>query len=128
MADDLEATRELLSRQITEAIAADAIAAITSITALQKETEEQLRVAVRQAANESSWSEIATALGVSKQAAHQRFRVYAKGVADEIKVHRRAIKQARRAGETDQAMKERERVDALAGQLRSAARSLKHQG
>jgi hypothetical protein len=42
------------------------------ITALQKETNEHLREAVRQAALSSSWSEIATALGVSKQAAHSK--------------------------------------------------------
>jgi hypothetical protein len=128
MFDDLNATRELLSRQLAEAIASDAIGVIPSIAALQKETEEYLRVAVRQAASGSSWSEIATALGVSKQAAHQRFRVYAKDVADEMKAHRRAIKKARRSGETGQAVEGRERVEALASQLRTAARSLKNQG
>lgn len=125
MVDDLNTTRELLSRQLTEAIASDAIGTIPIITALQKETNQHLRDAVRQAADRSSWSEIATALGVSKQAAHQRFKAYAKGVADEMKMHRRAIKQARRSGDTDQVVKARERVEELADQLRTVARSLK---
>jgi anti-sigma28 factor (negative regulator of flagellin synthesis) len=127
MLNDLDATRELLSRQLSEAIATDAIGALPIITALQKETDEHLREAVRQAAGSASWREIATALGVSKQAAHQRFRAYAKGVADEMKVHQRAIKQACRNGNNDQAVKARARVEELAGELRTAARSLKDQ-
>src|ERR1700682_660693 len=101
MVNDLNTTRELLSRQLTEAIATDAIGALPIITAHQKETDEHLREAVRHAAGSSSWREIASALGVSKQAAHQRFRAYANGVADEMKVHHRAMKQARRDGDTD---------------------------
>jgi len=125
MSNDLNATRELLSRQLTEAIATDAIGALPIISALQKETDEHLHDAVRQAARSASWREIATALGVSKQAAHQRFRAYAKGVAEEMKAHKRAVKQARRDGDTDQVAKARGRVEELAGELRQAARSRK---
>jgi hypothetical protein len=125
--NDLNATRELLSRQLTEAVATDAIAALPIITALRKETDEHLRDAVRQAAGSSSWGEIATALGVSKQAAHQRFRVYAKGVADEMKVQQRAMKQARRDGDTAEAENARARRDELTAGLRTAARALKDQ-
>lgn len=74
MLSALDTTRGHLSRQLTEAIATDPIGALPIITALQRETDEHLREAVRQAALSSSWKEIATALGVSKQAAHQRFR------------------------------------------------------
>ena len=84
MPDDLDATRELLSRQLAQAVATDAIGALPIITALQRETDEHLRDAVRRAALDSSWREIAAALGVSKQAAHQRFRLYVRGVADEL--------------------------------------------
>jgi hypothetical protein len=127
MLNDLDATRELLSRQLTEAIATDAIGALPVIRALQKDTDEHLREAVRQAAGSSSWREMAAALGVSKQAAHQRFRVYAKGVADEMQVHHRAMKRARRDGDPDQAVQARARRDELAAQLRTAARALKDQ-
>jgi response regulator of citrate/malate metabolism len=123
--NDLDTTRERLSQQLTDAIATDPIGALPVITALQKQTDEHLREAVRQAALSSSWSEIATALGVSKQAAHQRFRAYAEGVAEEMKTHHRAIKQARRNGDTVQAAQSRARRDELAAQLRTAARSLK---
>jgi hypothetical protein len=127
MMSDLETTRAQLSHQLAEAIAIDPIGALSTITAVQKETEEHLREAVRQAALGSSWSVIATALGVSKQAAHQRFRTYAKGVADEMKTHHRAIKQARRNGDPVQAAQSQARRDELADQLRAAARALKNQ-
>jgi hypothetical protein len=125
MTSDLDTTREQLSRQLAEGIAADPIGVLPVITALQRETDDHLHEAVRQAALRSSWSEIATALGVSKQAAHQRFRVYAKGVADEMKTQHRAAKQARRDGDTAQAAQSNARRDELATQLRTAARRLK---
>jgi hypothetical protein len=127
MTNDLDTTREQLSRQLAEGIATDPIGVIPIITALQKETDEHLREAVRRAAPSSSWSEIATALGVSKQAAHQRFKAYAKGVAGEMKTHQRAAKQARRDGDNARAAQSRARRDELATQLRTAARALKDQ-
>jgi hypothetical protein len=126
--DDLRATRELLSRQLEEAIAADPLGALPTIAALQRETDEHLREAVRHAAVSSSWREIAAALGVSKQAAHQRFKTYAKDMAKDIKTEHRAMKQARRSGDADQAATARARRDELAAQLRTAARALKDEG
>jgi hypothetical protein len=126
--NDLRATRELLSRQLAEAIAEDPISALPIITELQRDTDEHLRAAVRQAAPGSSWREIAGALGVSKQAAHQRFKAYAKGVTHEMKTEHRAMKQARRNGDIDQAAEARARRDELAGHLRAAAKALKDQG
>ncbi|MGI8712089.1 MAG: hypothetical protein ACR2NR_02685 [Solirubrobacteraceae bacterium] len=125
--NDLLATRELLSRQLADAIATSPVGALPVIASLQKETDEYLREAVRHAALTSSWSEIAAALGVSKQAAHQRFRAYAKGVAGEIKTEHRAIKQARRNGDALQAAAARARRDKLADHLRTAAKTLNGQ-
>jgi hypothetical protein len=122
---DLDTTREQLDRQLAEGIATDPIGVLPIIAALQKDTDEHLRQAVRQAALSSSWSEIATALGVSKQAAHQRFKVYAKDVASEMKTHHRAAKQARRNGDTARAVQSKARRDELATELRAAARALK---
>lgn len=127
MTSDLDSTRERLSRQLAEEIATDPIGVLPIIAALQKDTDEHLREAVRQAALSSSWSEIAAALGVSKQAAHQRFKAYAKGVADEMKTHQRAAKQAGRDGDTARAAQSRARRDELATQLRTAVRALKDQ-
>ncbi len=126
--DDLLATREVLSQRMAEAIAEDPISALPTIAALQKQTDKHLRDAVRAAAINSSWSEIARALGVSKQAAHQRFKTYAKGVAGEMKTEHRAMKRARRSGDADQAATARARRDELGDNLRTAARTLKNQG
>ena len=81
MTPDLNTTRERLSRQLAAGIATHPIGVLPIIAALQKETDEHLREAVRQAALSSSWSEIAAALGVSKQAAHKLFKAYAKARA-----------------------------------------------
>jgi hypothetical protein len=124
MTDDLALTRARLSRQLTEAIATDAIGVLPTIAALQKETDQHLRDAVRQAALSSSWRDIATALGVSKQAAHQRFKAYAKDVTAEISNHHREFKRARRSGDPQGAAQARARRDELAGRLRTAARAL----
>ena len=64
---------------------------------------------------------------MSKQAAHQRFRVYAKEVTAEIKKEHRAMKRSRRAGNADQAAQARVRRDQLVTDLRAAAEGLKDQ-
>jgi hypothetical protein len=125
--NDLQATRQRLSRQLADAIAKDPIGTLPTISALQRDTDEHLREAVRRAALSSSWREIAAALGVSKQAAHQRFKAYAKDVAAEIRTEHRAMKRARRNRDADQAAKARMRRDELAAHLRTTARALKDQ-
>ena len=127
MLNDLDATRELLSSQLTDAIAIDPIGTLPIITSLQRDADQHLRQAVRQAARSSSWREIADGLGVSKQAAHQRFRIYAKGVADELRVHQHAMKRARRSGDADLAAKERAQRDELVANLKTAARAIRDQ-
>ena len=127
MSNDIVATRELLARQLTEAIAKNPIDALPIITSLQKQTDQHLREAVRQAAIGSSWKEVATALGVSKQAAHQRFREYAKDLSAEMKTEHRTMKQARRQGDTTKSARARARRDQLTVELRAAAASLRDQ-
>ncbi len=123
--DDLLATRELLSSQLSRAIAADPLGSLRTIVELQQDTDEHLREAVRKAALSSSWREIAGALGVSKQAAHQRFKTYARDVAAEIRTEHRVMKRSRRAGDDDRAAAAQARRDELANQLRTAARALR---
>ncbi len=125
--NDLNATRQLLSRQLDEAIATDPLAAVSTIAALQRETDKHLKDAVRLASLDASWSEIASGLGVSRQAAHQRFKTYAKEVTAEIKKEHRAMKRSRRAGDADQAEQARVRRDQLVTELRAAAEDLKGQ-
>ncbi len=125
--DDLSATRELLSQQLAEAIATDPLRALPVIAEIQKETGDHLQEAVRQASSSSSWAQIATALGVSKQAAHQRFNAYAKDVTHEIKSEHRAMKRARRNGDADQAATARARRDDLIAELKTSAKALADQ-
>lgn len=125
--DDIQATRALLSRQLAEAIASDPLAALSTIADLQKETSEHLREAVRQASSGSSWGAIATELGVSKQAAHQRFNAYAKDVTSEIKSEHRAMKRARRHGDPDRAATALARRDELVAELKASAKALADQ-
>ncbi len=123
--DDLHAARENLSRRLSEAIAADPLGVLPTIVAIQREADAHLREAVRQAALTASWSEIASELGVSKQAAHQRFKAYAKDVTADIKREHRAMKRSRRAGDAEEAAQARARRDRLVEDLRSAAEDLR---
>ena len=123
--DDLAATRGLLYRQLDEAIATDALGTLPFIVELKRGTDDRLREAVRSATAGASWSEIAAELGVSKQAAHQRFKHFAKGVQTEIKAEHRAMKQAQRRGDAAEAAEARARRDGLVDQLKSAAKDLK---
>jgi hypothetical protein len=77
---------------------------------------------VRHAALSSSWREIADNLGVSKQAAHRRFKAYADGVTDDIKSEHRTMKRAKRSGDAARAAEARARRDQLAEDRGSALR------
>ena len=122
--DDLLATRELLARQVRQAIAADPLAALPTIADLHKDTGEHLRDAVAAATASSSWSQIADAIGVSKQAAHQRFKAYAKDVSAEIRAQHKSMRQARRRGDAEAAAAARARRDELTEDLKRAAKTL----
>lgn len=122
---ELEQTRERLNEQLAAAIAADPISAIPVISALHQESGALLQDAVRAAAGTASWSQIGDALGVSKQAAHQRFKDVATGLAGEIKTEHRAMKQARRRGDASAAAAAEARRDELAAELRREATKLK---
>jgi hypothetical protein len=122
---DLASTHALLNEQLTDAIAADALGTLPTIAQLQRDADEHLKDAVRRAALTASWREIADGLGVSKQAAHQRFKAYAKDVGAQIRDEHRAIRRAKRSGDAAGAAQARARRDGLTEELKASARSLK---
>jgi hypothetical protein len=67
---------------------------------LQEQVDRLQRRAVRNAVLAHSWSEIGSALGVTKQAAHRRF-VHL--LAEDVKSQKRALRQAQRAGQPAEA-------------------------
>jgi protein-disulfide isomerase-like protein with CxxC motif len=123
--DDIPKTRELLNQQLTDAIEADPLAALPLINAVNEDAARHLRDAVRDASTTASWSEIGDALGVSKQAAHQRFRELAKGLAADIKAEHRVMKSAQRRGDHTLAAESKARRDDLASELRRVADNVK---
>jgi hypothetical protein len=122
--EDLDQTRELLKERLTRAITDDPIAALPVIATIHQDSGELLKDAVRAASGTASWSQIGDALGVSKQAAHQRFKDLATGLAGEIKEEHRAMKQARRRGDGAGAAAAKARRDELAAELRREATQL----
>ncbi|CAG0937190.1 hypothetical protein TFLX_06103 [Thermoflexales bacterium] len=64
---------QTLDTELCQCIAQDPLAALTAITELRRAIAEREREAVFRALEEHSWREVGEALGVSKQAAFQRF-------------------------------------------------------
>ena len=71
--DDLDTTREQLNRQLDDVVAADPLAALSAIGAVQRDIGSRRGAAVRVAVQRHTSGEIGAALGVTKQAAHQKF-------------------------------------------------------
>jgi hypothetical protein len=68
-----EESAQTLDATLRQLIADDPLTALSVITALRSEIAQREREAVMRALEEHTWREVGAALGVSKQAAFQRF-------------------------------------------------------
>jgi hypothetical protein len=124
--DDITHTRNLLDRELKSAIATDPLTALTAIGEVQRDLETREREAVRAAIQRHSWTEIGAALGVSKQAAHQRLaKTWAAQLTNEIKAAHKAHKTALREGTPEKAAAATARRDALIAEFKNANRRKK---
>ena len=123
---DLDTTREQLNRQLDDVVASDPLAALSAIGAVQRDIGSRRGAAVRVAVQRHTWGEIGAALGVTKQAAHQKFaREWAETLKGELKHEVRAFKIAMRAGDLTAAGEAERKRDALIAELKGAGRKRK---
>jgi len=86
----------------------------------------RLRARAAHGAGAKAWAEIGAALGVSKQAAHQRLaKAWAAELRDEIKVANKAHRAALREGSREEAVAAVARRDGLIDEYKSASRRKK---
>jgi predicted DNA-binding protein YlxM (UPF0122 family) len=119
--DDIAQVINRLDDHLSEAIAADPLQALAAIGAVQRDVDDHQRHAVRAAVQHHSWTEIGEALGVSKQAAHQKFaKPWANELKDEIKAEAKTFKTAMKKGELREAADAKDKLDAVIGELKQA--------
>jgi len=121
MNDDFTTTRDQLNHHLREATAADPLEALTVIGAVQQDVTDHQRRAVRAAVQKHSWTEIGDALGVSKQAAHQKFaKPWAEELKEEVKAEAKAFKTLMKKGELREAADAKDKLDAVLGEFKQA--------
>jgi hypothetical protein len=124
MNDALRDTCELLSRQIDDIAQADPLDALYATTKVQRVVEERQHHAVRIAARSHSWAQIGAALGVSKQAAHQRFaKPWAETLKAELKGDSVALKTAWRAGDPEEVAAASAKFDSVVGEFKAVRKA-----
>jgi hypothetical protein len=115
---DLTTTRRELDEHLTAAIAADPLQALRDIAAVQRDVAAHQHNAVGAAAPVHSWTEIGAALGVSKQAAHQKF---ADELKREIKAEAKTFKTAMKKLELREAADAKDKLDAAIDEFKQVA-------
>ena len=121
--DDFDTTLGRLDEQLAAAIAQDPLEALALIGRLQRGVEGHQRAAVRAAAGRHSWKQIGDALGVSKQAAHQKFaKEWATTLRDELKAETKTFKTLMKKGELREAADAKDRLDAVVDEFKQVHR------
>jgi hypothetical protein len=117
--DDITNIINRLDDHLGEAIAADPLEALSVIGTVQRDIAAHQRSAVRAAAQHHSWTEIGEALGVSKQAAHQKFaKEWAADLKNELKAEVKTFKTAMKKGELRKAADAKDKLDAVIGEFK----------
>lgn len=121
--DDFTATLNRLDDQLAEARSTDPLEALKRIGLVQRSVEAHQRDAVRAAAGQHSWTEIGEALGVSKQAAHQKFaKLWAQTLKEELKAEQKSFKTLMKKGELREAADAKDRLDAVVDEFKQVHR------
>ena len=124
--DDITSTRDLLNRHLDQAIEVAPLAALAAIAATQRDLSARVQTAVRASAPLHTWAEIGAALGVSKQAAQQRYaKEWASTLKEELKTEHKAMKTALRKGELYDAAEAKARRDAVVAEFKDVHRRVK---
>jgi hypothetical protein len=124
--EDIENTRRRLDDLLGESVAADPLQALGAIGDVGRDLSARRVEAVRAAIQRHTWGEIGTALGVTRQAAHQRHaKEWAEAVKSDLKAAQRSYKDAARAGTPAEAAAARARMDELVAEFKGASRRRK---
>ncbi len=95
--DEYAKALSTIEERISELTMVSPLDALSSAATLQQQADILLQRAVESAVGTHSWAEIGAALGISKQAAHQK---YVNSVAASLVELRREDKRARKAGDS----------------------------
>jgi hypothetical protein len=115
---DITDTCSALNRQLDEEVTRDPLRALSAIGHAREIIDIQQRRAVRTALKDHACGAIGAAMGVTRQAAHQKFaRTWVEEIKAEVKATSATAKRARREGDRKAAAAAKTRIDGLIAEL-----------
>ena len=116
---DISDTCATLDLQLGAEVARDPLRALSAIGQAKQIIDTQQRHAVRAAVQDHSWAEIGAAMGVTRQAAHQKFsRVWVEEIKAELKAASATAKLARREGDLERAATAKAKINDLIAEIK----------